>query len=213
MRNLVERATAVTVLATALVASGAGHARASLMTYTETATVSGSLGSTTFTDATITFTQTADPANGVVIAPVLHELNVLDITATLMITGGDLTSPLAATITESTYTFVGTAGLRSGNVGFGHLALPVGNAPLIAAIAAAPPTYDLTTSLGPVSGPSFIQAPGHTWATTAGDLILDEAGTVTFQAVPEPSSLALAAVACATGLAIAAGRRPRRVGR
>ena len=212
MRNLVECATAITVLATALVASGAGNARAGLVTYTEMATVSGSLGSTTFTDATITFTQTADPANGVVITPLTHRLNVLDITATLVITGGDLASPLSATITETTYTFVGT---KTGTVGFGHLILPVGNAPLIAAVNAAPTTYDLTTSLGPVSGPSSIQPPGHSWATTAGGLILNEAGTVTFQAsaVPEPSSLALGAVACATGLAIAAGRRRRQVGR
>jgi hypothetical protein len=85
MRNVVERATAITVVATAFVASGAGHVRAGLVTYTETATVSGSLGSTTFTDATITTTQTADPANGVVIAPLTHSLNVLDITATLMV--------------------------------------------------------------------------------------------------------------------------------
>ena len=208
MRNLVERGIAVTVLATALVASGAGNARAGLVTYTETATVSGSLGSTTFTDATITTTQTADPANGVVFTPLTHRLNVLDITATLVITGGDLTSPLSATITETTYTFVTTT---TGTVGFGHLIIPVGNAPLIAAIDAAPTTYDLTTSLGPVSGPPSIQPPGHSWATTAGGLILNEADTVTFQAsVPEPSSLLLAGIAALTGMGMWARARPQR---
>ncbi len=208
MRNLVERAAAITVLATALVASGAGHARASLMTYTETVTASGSLGSTTFTDATITFTQTADTAN-VVTNPISHSKKVVDTTATLVITGGDLASPLTASFTSATTTFCnpsGSGGLLGRQVGPFNIDILVLSNPAFA-------TYDLTTPLGPISGPSGINGGLAVATTTAGDLTLDEAGTVTFQAVPEPSSLALAAVACATGLAIAAGRRPRRVGR
>jgi hypothetical protein len=212
MRNLVERATAITVLATALVASGAGHAHAGLVTYTETATVSGSLGSTTFTGATITMIQTADPANGVTINPITHTLSVLDTTSTLVITGGGLASPLSASFTATTYTFsnpTATAG------GFGPRLGP-GIAFVLAETNEAFATYDLTTSLGPISGPSEINT-GNPFATTAGSLNRNEADTVTFQAVatavPEPSSLALGVVAGAIGLAIAAGRRLRRGGR
>ena len=214
MKNLVERATAITVLATALVASGAGNARAGLVTYTETATVSGSLGSTTFTDATITITQTADTASGVMTSPFTHALYIRDATAILSLAGGDLDSPLSASFTLTTYTEVGT----SGSVGVGQRVGPpgLGFIPQILAAEGAAPGYGLTSSLGPVSGPAFIQPDTSiTYGTTAGLLNLTEAnGDATFQAtVPEPSSLALGAVACATGLAISAARRRRQVGR
>ena len=116
MRKLTKRAAAIAALATALAASGAGNACAGLVTYTETATVSGSLGSTTFTDATITITQTADTASGVMTSPLTHALYILDATATLSLAGGDLDSPLSASFTITTYTVAGT----SGSVGVGQ---------------------------------------------------------------------------------------------
>ena len=215
MRKLIERTAAIAALATALAASGAGNARASLVTYTETATVSGSLGSTTFTDATITITQTADTASGVMTSPLTHALYIRDTTATLLLTGGDLTSPLSASFTFTTYTVAGT----SGSVGVGQRVGPpaFGFTPQILAALGAAPGYDLISSIGPVSGPAFIQPDTSiTYGTTAGDLNLIEAdGNAAFQAaaVPEPSSLALGVVAGAIGLASAVTRRVRRVGR
>lgn len=216
MRNLVGRATAIIVLATAMVTSGAVHARGNLVTYTETATASGSLGSTTFTGATITTIQTADPANGIMISPLTGASYILDTTSTLVITGGDLASLLSASFTTPTYT-VCRQNLSYG--GFGQrVGLPTLGliAPVLAATNDAFATYNLASSLGPVSGPSFINQ-GNPFGTTAGDLILNDAGTVTFQAVPaavpEPSSLALGAVAGVTSLIFVAGRRPRRGGR
>ena len=57
-------------------------------------------------------------------------------------------------------------------------------------------TYDLKTSVGPVSGPTSSNESSIGFATTAGYLYLfSTSGTGTFQAsVPEPSTMTLAAI-------------------
>src|SRR5262249_21827250 len=63
-------------------------------------------------------------------------------------------------------------------------------------------TYNLASSIGPLSGSPFIN-PGLGFATTAGTLIFNASGTLTFTAttgtatVPELSSLSVLAVAMA----------------
>jgi hypothetical protein len=56
-------------------------------------------------------------------------------------------------------------------------------------------SYDLTTSIGPITGQAFIN-PGHFFSTSAGGFMLTTvAPTASFQAVvPEPSAVWLLAV-------------------
>jgi MYXO-CTERM domain-containing protein len=75
-------------------------------------------------------------------------------------------------------------------------------------------TYDLSTSIGPLSGPPAFNSGAH-FATTSGDFVLDTiSGNVTFQAqvAPEPSGLALAGVGLAGLLGYGWRRRKPAVG-
>jgi hypothetical protein len=169
------------------------------ITYTETVTASGTLGSTPFANALVTLTQTADTANivqsGVVIG-------IPATTSTVTVAGIG-----AGTFTIPTATFV----VPIASLG-GLLAGPIDltSFPIVALLNPAFATYDLQSSIGPLSGTAFINT-GLPFATTAGGLVLTSTSSpATFQAViPEPSSLVLTGVAALAGVGFASRRRMR----
>ena len=184
-------------------------ASAGSITYIETATASGSLGGTSFMNALLTFTATADTNNVISVPGSPGVLGVNNSSAMIDIMGIG-----SATLTEATLTFVNTntnveaAGLTAGTV-----ASPVVD--LLGVKNSAFATYGLTTSIGPLSGTLF----SRYWLTHdydgAGDLVLTtllNSPGGTFQAisepsVPEPSTLVSATIAALCGLVCACRRR------
>jgi hypothetical protein len=173
-----------------LVMTIAPSATAGLITYTETVTGSGSLGGTAFTDALITITATADTGNVMNAGPGI--LDVKNASTTLDVTGIG-----SGTFTGNMVTFVNqNVSPQTPAVGFADLTV---GADVLDTSNPAFATYDLTTPIGPVSGPSILST-GSTFGTTAGNFKLTAtSGLVTFEAttqgaVPEPSTLILTSV-------------------
>jgi hypothetical protein len=166
-----------------LVTTTAPPASAGPVTYTETVTASGRLGATGFTDALMTLTATADTAD------VTNPFSGLFVLIHPRVTV-DVAGVGSAVITEDLYMFVNQpfriAGIAD-QIG-GYEVLNVTNSVFA--------TYDLKTSVGPVSGPTSFNESSIGFATTAGYLYLfSTSGTGTFQAsVPEPSTMTLAAI-------------------
>jgi hypothetical protein len=148
------------------------------ITYTEHATATGSLGGVAFTDATVLLTMTNDTTN-VIGGPTFFEIFG---TVTVSVNGG---APV--TLTDSMGVFSDVT-LSPATVGFEDLALLVDILDTASALLG---TYDLTTSIGPISDTAFLSATVP-FPTTGGDLILtDVAGptstfTATTVAVPAP---------------------------
>jgi len=167
------------VLASALLWIFASHiAQAVPATYTWSATGTGALGSNPFTDADFTLTATADTDN-IYIGPGFSRVD--NVTATISVSGVG-----SAAFTDTTIT-VDNQGLS--RVGLGdvtlHLAILFVDNPVFVG-------YDLTDSIGPISGPPVFNS-GTNFGTTAGNLSLAAVSTVTFEAVviPEPTTLSL----------------------
>jgi hypothetical protein len=181
MRRILPTAAALLLLACV------GKAEAAFVTYTEMANATGTIGTTSFTDALLTITGTAD-TNDVVRtggAGILGTYSVLTAT-TFTIAGvasGTITDPVEA------FDHFGAAGFMDVSPAQTGLLL----------ITAASPfnTYDLKSSIGPIGGlentsPILI-------GTTAGNLFIDSipgfgsffTAVVSGAAVPEPSSLTM----------------------
>jgi hypothetical protein len=159
-----------------------GTGRAGPITYTETATGSGSLGGTSFTDATVTITGTGDTAN------------IRD-----SVPGFFNNSPITATVTVAgigTATFTGTIIVHDNQptslVAFSD---ETAGADILGTSGSPFDTYDLKTAVGPVSGPADEVGFGRDLATTDGAFVLNSVvnDTATFTATPtpEPASLTL----------------------
>jgi len=168
------------------------------ISYTEMAVGSGSLGGMAFTNELITLTVTADTTG--VMNPSPGFFTVLSSLATVSVA-----SVGSGTLAVGSFIFdrqsVQTAGLELGVPDI----LDITNAAFA--------TYDLTTSIGPVTGSTTINA-GSVFATSAGDFIINTiAATGTFQAmvggsaVPEPSSILMAGLAALVGLGLWSRRR------
>lgn len=153
------------------------------------ATGSGTFGSDSFSNAAFTITSTADTAN-ITEANLVGQFQELflvpDITATVFVSGvgtGTFTGP-----TESIDNQYGAFGVTSTEVDLDFL--DVQNDEFI--------SYNLSTSLGPVTGPALFTV-GFNYATTDGNFSITSVyyNTVTFQAeiVPEPPAIELLAVA------------------
>jgi hypothetical protein len=158
-----------------------GTGRAGMITYTETFTASGTLGTQTFTDAMVTITGTGDTTG--VVASGASFFNA--VTATVTIAGiGTATFTDSINATSDTGFSPPRAGFSDASQ-LGHDIMETGNSVF--------GSYDLTTAIGPDSGPSVSQGSGYN--TDQGALSFSSFSDSTFQAtlstVPEPASLTL----------------------
>jgi PEP-CTERM motif len=167
------------------------------VTYTIEATASGSLGGTSFTDATVILSMTNNTTNVTNSAPGDFE-NVG--TVTVSIGGGT-----AVTFTDPTQVF-STKSVSA--VGFEDLVVD----DILDSISTSFATYDLKTSIGPIVGSSEFD-PSSSFPTTGGAFVLTSVGeSATFNAatsaIPEPSTWAMMLIGFA-GLGYAGYRRAR----
>ncbi len=174
-------------------------ARAELITYTFSGTGSGSLGSQSFTDTLFTITSTADTSQVTNSSPGIFR--VPDLTANVTVSG----------IGTGTFTIT-TINVSNQNVSRVGISDPNQNMAILFVDNPAVATYDLTTAIGPLTGPTAFN-PGATFATTAGDFSLTVVPSATFQAtvgqaIPEPATLTLIGIG-ALGLLGHAWRRKK----
>jgi PEP-CTERM motif len=188
------------VFAVAMLMSSAAPVRAGFVTYTETVTGSGSLGGTNFTNDLITVTGVGNTAN--IFNPVPTILAV-PVQASVTVAGVG-----TADFTDSILMFVNP----SMGGGFSDTTNGLDVLDIVSKTVA---SYDLTTSFGLVSGPSFLTSYGPL-GTSLGSLSYSVNSDVTFvavasAAVPEPSALVLSGIAASAGLGVCARRRNRKV--
>jgi hypothetical protein len=163
-----------------------GTGRAGPVKYTDMVTASGTLGSSSFNDALVTLTLSGDTAN------------VTGVSGFFSNTVGAFKVTVAgigtATFTDSLEVFDNHLNAFAGFEDLTAFAdvLDTRDATFV--------SYDLTTSIGPVTNSSLIN-PGQHFNTTLGQLIFDSAAAdstftaVTSSTVPEPAGLTLAGLA------------------
>ncbi|HYL74828.1 MAG TPA: PEP-CTERM sorting domain-containing protein [Bryobacteraceae bacterium] len=154
-----------------------GFAVASAITYTEGATATGTLGNTSFTNASLVFTFTGNTSN---VTGGVGFFSIVATGATLRINGGG-----AITITDSGIRVAVNQGFAPPAAGFGGA-----QGSILDTLDNAFGTYALVTAIGPITDTSFIR-PDLTFATSSGGLNITSAGNSTFTATttPEPATL------------------------
>ena len=162
-------------------------AHAAPISYTDSGTASGTLGSTAFTNSAITFNFTGDTANifpynfGGIVPLVVNFPGSISVTVAGVGTADISLTSLA--VIDSPSAPPPLAGFFDPSSGF-----------TFGTIDAVFSSYDLTTSLGPITGASF-SGGAETESTSLGNLTLTNVGDdTTFtasSAVPEPSALTL----------------------
>jgi hypothetical protein len=181
MRFLLRALTTALVLSAPVVA-----AHANPITYTLSETLTGTLGTTAFTNALTTFTVVGDTTGITTIDSLLANPG----SATVTIAGVG-----TATFTDEIIAFVTDL---SGSL-YGAGVASVNTTALIGVRSTGLDAYGLSTSIGPITGDTIssgcTQCDGLA-GTSDGELVITDAGgTSTFTAVespvPEPSSLAL----------------------
>ena len=179
-------------------------AHATTATYTESATASGTLDGTSFTDALVTITLTGDTStvtSTALVGPPWPSGLIEDAgTATVTVSGVG-----TDTFTDSMYVF-DTASAEAVGITDGTLKYDALDTydPAFA-------TYGLTTSIGPITDSDAIN-PGHPFNTEGGTLVLDsvpsfESTFTATVATPEPGSLLLLGMGFAGLLGIRKNQR------
>jgi hypothetical protein len=154
------------------------------------------MGGQGFTNASFTITSTADTAQ--ITNPFPGIISVPNLTATVTVSGLG-----TGTFTNETTTVDNQVFMRVGisDLGLGLAILFIDNAAF--------GSYDLTSSIGPLTGPTAINS-GQLFPTTAGNFSLTSVPSATFQAtlqgLPEPASFTLLGIGIA-GMAGYAWRR------
>jgi hypothetical protein len=170
-RVLVFAAVATTTLALGFAAPAA----ASPIEYTETATGSGTLNGTAFTNDLITITAFGDTTGVITVMPGFFANPGAVGTVTVSGVGSD-TLPISVV-------FVMQAPPLGPSAGFAD---PVQNAAILDTGDSAFSTYALNTAIGPITGPSFVRS-DLTFATgSGGSFQILSAGDSTFTAIPGP---------------------------
>lgn len=166
--------------------AGYERAQANPIIYTLSGTANGSLGANSFSAASFIITSTADTSE-IANNPLFGTFFVPNITATVFVSG----------LGSATFTIPTISLDNQNNASVGISAPNQNRAIVFASNNPLLSSYDLSTSLGPLTGiPHFNSSTG--FGTTAGDFYLTSVTTVTFQAVevPEqPSTLALSGIA------------------
>ena len=177
------------------VALFAGRASAVPITYTETVESPGSLGAEDFAPTLITYTVTADSSGVVEIES--GEFANFDITSATI----DIAGVATVSVLDS-YAVLVEQGFAAGMLNdYGETGMLT--------VSDAFDSYDLTTSIGPVVGNTYLNSPLD---TTGGEFsFIDPAATTTFQAttaVPEPVTIATATL-CLPALGLFLWKRRR----
>jgi hypothetical protein len=184
------------ILGVLVALAATGSTRAAVITYTETATGSGTFHGIAFTNALITLVGTGDTAN--ITNPnsglFLENLSTATVTVDNLGTG---------TFTGVIHVF-SNQGQTNGGLSTSS------NNDILDTINAAFASYALATSFGPVSGSTLINS-GSTYATTLGNFSITSItgnGTFSASSVPEPSTYALLSLMGSVG-GLVAWRRKR----
>jgi hypothetical protein len=160
------------------------NAKASPVTYTESATISGSLNGVGFTNKLFTVTGASDTTN-------IQNHFINPLVATFSVAGvgnGVFPSTVFDNQPNAIAGFIDEAS----------------NGDILDTLNAAFASYDLSTSIGPITGPSIT---GGNFLTSAGLLHISSAGDATFTAtVPLPGALPLFATSLA-GLGLLGWRK------
>jgi hypothetical protein len=165
------------------------------ITYTETATATGFLNGSPFTNATVTLEMTNDTTN--VTNPstgIFHNQQTSDPATDLMLSISGIGG--TATFTDSIQAAVSQS---VPDAGFGDL---TNNTAILFTKNAAFSTYDLKSAITAVSGTPFAFNPTASFQTSAGLFMLTSVASASFAAttsaaVPEPTSFALLGAALA----------------
>jgi hypothetical protein len=175
------------------------NAKASPITYTESASINGSLNGVSITDELLALTGTGNTAN------ITHpDVNTFEIPVTATFSVGSS----SGTFTDAIVVFA----QANDNAGFEDLAV----ADILDTHNVAFGTYNLSTSIGPLTGDFGLINPGFSFPTTAGALIINSLVTnPTFTAAagatatPLPAALPLFATGIG-GLGLLGWRRKRK---
>ena len=165
-----------------------------MITYTETVVATGFLGGSVFANALFTFSFVGDTTNVTSTPGVLFQ-NLVG-TATVSVNGMTFTLTSPSEVADGV-----TSG--SASIGEGFAILSVANFAFT--------TYDLMTSIGPITGTVFVS--NNSFATSGGSLLLTTpARTATFQAsaVPEPASILMMCLGIACVAAVRLRSSPGR---
>lgn len=165
---------ALALLSAGFLTAASSRSGADMITYTETVQATGLLGASFLPNDLFTFTFVGDTADVTGTPGGLYQNRVG--TATVSVDGTTYTLTNPSEVADDQ-----TGG--SASIGEGFAILGVQN-PAFA-------TYDLTTSIGPITG-ATLSMPGSSFATSGGSLSLfSVAQTATFRAsaAPEPASL------------------------
>jgi hypothetical protein len=177
------------------------------ITFTESAIATGSLGSNSFDDSLVTLTATGDTSNVVLGGAFGTTLEIQGLAVSIDIAGvgtAELTDP------GFVFSAPGRPAAGIGDQVCQPTSVPACFYTILDTIDSAFGTYNMTTSVGPITDSSDYTS-GLDFSTSDGEFVIDSAGDATFTATassPEPSTTTLFGFGLA-GLALVAKSRMR----